>query len=197
MYDIVINNKEWLFSGVGVAVFVFIVKFIFKPNPVEPINNIINTAINFDSKEDRTSPENTSTESNTKLDLLKSITNILFIDDDGRFKVVKILQKTGWTKSKTVKDIDSLDCDLVSNTDIFFVDIQGVGISLGFKDEGLGLALALKDKYPQKKVIIYSAETKGERFHEALRMADTFLSKNAEPYEFQQIVEEYAFELKG
>ena len=62
---------------------------------------------------------------------------------------------------------------------------------MGFNDEGLGLALAIKDKYPEKKVIIYSAETNGDRFHEALRKADSFLPKNADPYEFQRIVEEF------
>lgn len=62
---------------------------------------------------------------------------------------------------------------------------------MGFSDEGLGLALAIKKKYPSKKVIIYSAETNGDRFHEALRKADSFLAKNADPYEFQRIVEEF------
>jgi len=55
----------------------------------------------------------------------------------------------------------------------------------------LGLALSLKKKYPGKKLVIYSSETKGERFHEALRMADSFLPKNAEPYEFLQLVEQF------
>lgn len=51
----------------------------------------------------------------------------------------------------------------------------------------------LKNKYPQKKVVIYSAETKGERFHDALRVADSFLAKDAEPYQFQQLVEELCY----
>ena len=62
---------------------------------------------------------------------------------------------------------------------------------MGFHDEGLGLALAIKQKYPKKKVVIYSAETQGDRFHKALREADSFLAKNADPYEFQRLVEEF------
>jgi hypothetical protein len=81
---------------------------------------------------------------------------------------------------------------VVAEADIFFVDIQGVGVRLGFKDEGLGLAGALKDKYPEKKLVIYSAEPRGERFHTAFRKADGALEKNADPYEFQQLVEEFA-----
>lgn len=66
-------------------------------------------------------------------------------------------------------------------SDIFFVDIQGVGKKLDFQDEGLGLANALKNK----KVVIYSAENRGDRFHEA----DDSLPKNAEPFQFQQTIE--------
>lgn len=121
--------------------------------------------------------------------------SILFIDDDTKFKVVKILKNAGWINTSSVKDIKSLDDQIVKDTDIFFVDIQGVGRELQFNEEGLGLALALKTKYPSKKVVIYSAETKGDRFHEALRKADSFLPKNAEPYEFQQIVEQYSSDL--
>jgi hypothetical protein len=123
---------------------------------------------------------------------IKANTHILFIDDDAKFKVVTILKKSGWINTKNIKDIDNLDNKLIQETDIFFVDIQGVGLSLQFNDEGLGLALALKKKYPTKRVVIYSAETKGDRFHEALRKADSFLPKNAEPYEFQLLVEEYS-----
>lgn len=74
-------------------------------------------------------------------------------------------------------------------SDIFFVDIQGVGKKLDFQDEGLGLANALKNKYPNKKVVIYSAENRGDRFHEALKKADDSLPKNAEPFQFQQTIE--------
>ena len=105
--------------------------------------------------------------------------------------MVTILKKSGWVNTRAVKDIESWDSSDVKDTDIFFVDIQGVGKALACKDEGLGLALSIKKKYPQKKVIIYSAETKGERFHVALRMADSFLPKNAEPYEFLQTVEQF------
>jgi hypothetical protein len=130
-----------------------------------------------------------------QIDSAKNKIRILFIDDDTKFKVVTILKKSGWIHTKSIKDISNLDDILIKETDIFFVDIQGVGKALGFKDEGLGLAVALKRKYSNKKLVIYSSESQGDRFHEGLRVADTILSKNAEPYEFQNIVEQYSVDL--
>jgi len=129
------------------------------------------------------------------LDTRKKLTNILFVDDDTKFKVVSILKTAGWIHTKAVKDIGNLDEEFVKDAHIIFVDIQGVGKLLQTRDEGLGLALNLKKKYPDKRIVIYSAQTEGDRFHEALRKADAFLPKNAEPYEFQQLVEQYSEEL--
>lgn len=122
---------------------------------------------------------------------VKDLARILFIDDDTTFAVIKILKKAGWRNTKVIRDVTSLDSPDVQEADLFFVDIQGVGKALQFNDEGLGLAAALKKKYPEKKVVIYSAEPFGDRFHPAFRLADDQLPKNAEPYEFQQIVDQF------
>lgn len=119
---------------------------------------------------------------------------ILFIDDDTNFKVVNLLKTAGYKNTKILKDVKSLDSSEIINTDIFFIDIQGVGKKLAFKDEGLGLANALKEKYKDKIIVIYSAENRGDRFHNGLRKADDFLPKNADPYEFQQIIETFFVE---
>ncbi|NML66097.1 transcriptional regulator [Hymenobacter sp. RP-2-7] len=129
------------------------------------------------------------------LDDLKNKTHILFIDDDVKFRVVTILKKANWVHTKAVKDVESLDSPEVMEANILFVDIKGVGVALDFKDQGLGLALRLKVRYPHKKVIIYSAETSGERFHQAFHKCDGQLAKNAEPYEFQELVEELSREI--
>jgi hypothetical protein len=64
-------------------------------------------------------------------------------------------------------------------------------------DEGLGLTVAIKKKYPNKKVIVYSAEDQGQvkAFHEGFELADSQLSKNAKSYEFQFRLEKFAKEL--
>lgn len=120
----------------------------------------------------------------------KNSRRILFIDDDTQFKVVKVMKAAGIPNVRIVKDIRDLNAAEVQDTDIFFVDIQGVGLALGFSDEGLGIALALKSKYPNKKVVIYSAQTNGDRFHKALNKADASLPKNADPYQFVALVED-------
>lgn len=120
---------------------------------------------------------------------MKATTKILFIDDNHKeYKIVSILIKAGWTKTKSVKDITDLDSLSVTEADIIFVDINGVGLTL-FEDQGLGLASALKKKYPKKKIVIYSAETTGNRFHQALREVDHCLPKNADAYQFINLIE--------
>ncbi len=197
----IIENKEWLFSGVGIAVIgVIYTKFFSnrvsenKPSSGNSNLNKNSIVINNNDVSSRDNCEKTITEKDFEhksLDQFKNDTKILFIDDDARFKVSKILVKSGWVHTKLIKDCESLDNADVGNADILFIDVQGVGVAMGFADEGLGLALAIKQKYPTKKVVIYSAETQGDRFHEALRKADSFLPKNADPYEFQRIVEEF------
>jgi hypothetical protein len=127
------------------------------------------------------------------LDDLKKLVKIVFIDDKS-FKVVDILKKAGWSNTSWLKDIGSLDIREVGEAHIVFVDIQDVGHRLGFKDEGLGLIAALRQKYPYKKLVVYSAERTGDRFHDGFSAADARIAKNADPFEFQSLVEQYSRE---
>ncbi|HOD87782.1 MAG TPA: hypothetical protein PKN53_02120 [Bacteroidales bacterium] len=129
------------------------------------------------------------------LNEIKSVCKILFIDDKV-FPVVDILKNAGWQNTQRIKDAESIDQTEIREAHILFVDIQGVGKKLKFKDEGLGLIIALKEKYPNKKVVVYSAEDQGkiQAFHAGIDKADKRLSKNADPYQFQTVVENYAKE---
>ena len=92
---------------------------------------------------------------------LKQKTKILFVDDL-KFNVVDSLKtKDGWKNIQRVSDVDSITQTEVLEAHVIFVDVQGVGKRLGFADEGLGLIVALKETYPEKKVVMYSAESKG------------------------------------
>lgn len=193
-------NKEWIFSGIGVSLLVLMLSFTKKNSPSVDggktsiiINSGNNTALTSQNSIEGLINRNVMKKS---LESYKNEIRILFIDDDVRFKVAKILVRSGWVHTKLVKDAVTLDDQDIVSANILFIDVQGVGVLLGFSDEGLGLALAIKEKYPQKKVVIYSAETKGDRFHSALRRADSFLSKNADPYEFQKIVEDFTIGVK-
>jgi hypothetical protein len=132
---------------------------------------------------------------NRTLDEIKTVCNILFIDDR-KFPVVDILKNAGWANTRSIKDLESLDQKEIKEAHIIFSDIQGVGKKLQFSEEGLGLVQAIKEKYPTKKLIVYSAEEQGkiETFHPAIDLVDNRLSKNSDPYQFQVLVEKYAKE---
>ena len=131
-----------------------------------------------------------------KIEAAKLKTNILFIDDDTSFRVVDILKKAGWVNTSIQTDVESLDEGALTAANIVFVDIQGVGKMLDFNDGGLGLTAAIKQKHGDKYVVVYSSETRGNRFHKGLKAADDFLAKNAELYEFQKIVEDFVLNKK-
>lgn len=185
--EIIANNYEWVFSGLGVGIVIFILNKLagkrrsYKP-PTNSNSNTINITNNVGRKSELTDSE--SFESTKKKNA-----SILFIDDKHlEFKMVSILKKAGWSNTKSVRDVTDLDEKKVTDADIIFVDINGVGKTL-FEDEGLGLASELKNRYPDKIIVLYSAETTGDRFHKALREVDDCLPKNAEPYQFINLVE--------
>lgn len=129
------------------------------------------------------------------LDEIKNICKIVFIDDRA-FPIIDILKKSNWKNVTRLNDVSSLSQTEVAEGHILFVDIQGVGKKLKLKDEGLGLIVALKQKYPNKRVIAYSSEDEGQvqAFHEGINVADSRLSKNAATYQFEFLVEKYAKE---
>lgn len=194
-------NYQWIFSGFGVALFATVFGWIFRrhksksdsPSASIVINNnsTASAMTNGGSASSRFGAaitEVSAAQVRSREDI-KATTRILFIDDDTRFKVVKILKNSGWVQTSLVKDISSINDSVVVSADIVFIDIQGVGVGMGFRDEGLGLAGALKERHPEKRVVIYSAEPRGQMFHEALKKADASLNKNADPYEFERLIE--------
>ncbi|MEM7791925.1 MAG: hypothetical protein AAF546_11035 [Verrucomicrobiota bacterium] len=202
MIDYLIENKEWIFSGIGVTIIGIFFAFKSKSEPTQTTqestntsqNNVTNNISISQSPQPKTTiEEQVETEcGEDNLQSLKDSTRILFIDDDTSFQVARILKSAGWVHTSLIKDVKSLDDEKIVSSKIIFVDIQGVGKKLAFTDEGLGLAKALKQKYSEKFVILYSAETQGNRFHEALKITDDALAKNADPYEFEQIVERFS-----
>lgn len=166
-------------------------------NPViSPINTI---NVNVGKMEDNNSTKETASKDNSfnreaKIDSLKSKVKILFIDDDKKFNIVKILKDSNWKNTKSVVDIKSIDIPIVKDADILFVDVNGVGKLLNCEHEGLDIALMLKQKYPNKKIVIYSAN-KNNNFHSAWDVCDFKLEKNALSYQFLSLVEQYSLEL--
>lgn len=205
------ETLSWAFGGIGVAVIGWLLKKLGgysspKSEATAPqthtehqsTNNANGNTVSVNLYSSDPPPKTSASEGDDimateeSIEVKKARTKILFIDDEIKFRVVKILQNAGWVHTQLIKDVRSLDQPEVVESKIIFVDIQGVGKELDFKEEGLGLASALKEKYPHKKIIIYSAEQTGNRFHAALRQADKSLAKDADPYQFQSLVEEFA-----
>lgn len=155
--------------------------------------NVGETKKNIEKPNKPTEP--TNIDRNLIVNSMKSKSKILFIDDDKKFNIVKILKDSGWKNTKTVVDVKSIDVPVINEADIIFVDINGVGKLLSLPHQGLDLALMIKDKYSTKKVGIYSANPNSNSFHKAWDIIDFKLEKNALPLQFQSIVEKYSIDL--
>ncbi len=132
-------------------------------------------------------PENRDTESTPRRKEKGSV-HVLFIDDQ-KFDNVGVLRNAGWKNTKAIKDIKAIDCPEVLAADVIFIDINGVGTSLFPKEQGLGVAVQIKTRYPEKCVVVYSAQP--QELHKALSQVDAILPKNADPYEYISILENY------
>lgn len=200
----IIENKEWLFSGLGITIIAFVVKKLFTQNNrsedkqtqsqsnSQTQNVTINMAQPFVAPIKSVGEEKEDSPALT-IEGIKAQTNILFIDDDKEFKIVPILKKAGWKNTSFFPNADVRDtnAERIRKAHIIFVDIIGVGKTL-YEDEGLGLVVDLKKKYPQKKVVIYSAIPEHKLFHEAIKLADDQIPKNSQPAVFVSLIETLA-----
>lgn len=192
----IINNKEWLFSGIGVSIIGWIGTIVYRKlrkgnalqtqSQTQSQTQVVNVNIGSHTNNHEQSIKNRYVD-------VKAKVRILFIDDE-KFNMINILKKAGWKNIEYKKDLSDLDDNAVLSANVIFVDINGVGCNL-FRNQGLGLAAAIKNKHQDKRVIIYSAEPNGDRFDTALRQVDACLPKNAEPIEFMNLIEEYADKL--
>lgn len=181
------GNVEWVFSGIGASAIALVIGWWRKGN-LDAMSSSPETTNNHQTVNVNVAPAPLEKPQSFGKAKPKAAVSILFIDDDVKFQVVNILKRNGWTNTKIIKDVTSLEQPDVASADIFFVDIQGVGVSLGFKDQGLGLVIALRKTYPLKKIVIYSSED-ANAFHAAFGQANERISKDADPYEFMATVE--------
>lgn len=202
----IISNKEWLFSGIAVAIIGMLGKWLYpsfkkrnsnvdKPLQSQNNNQTQNVTVNLaqPSIAPVMSNDEIKEDSTLKIDGIRAQTNILFIDDDKEFKIVPILKKAGWRNTSFFSnpDVKDINAEKIRKAHIIFVDIKGGGKTM-YEDEGLGLVVDLKKKYPQKKVVIYSAIPEHKLFHEAIKLADDQISKNSQPAVFVSLIESLA-----
>lgn len=189
--DWILENSSWLFSGIGVAILSALFGWhkLSKGNEENSsssainITNTVTTTIGSDAnhKNDK--------RPNHRAYLERNQISILFIDDQ-KFDYVKILKNAGYENTRRISDARSIDCPEVLHADIVFVDINGVGTQLFPTEQGLGLAKAIKKKYTDSKcVILYSASQ--QPLNPEFFTLDGVLNKNAEPYEFINLIENW------
>lgn len=128
-------------------------------------------------------------------DEIKNRVKVLFIDDK-EFPVVDHLKSIGYKGVEYMEDVKDLDDDRIRYAHIIFVDINGVGVQMGFPNQGMGLCGAIKKRYhDQKRVILYSGETEGDIFDKDAKLADATLKKDSDIYQFISYITDYAQEL--
>jgi len=125
---------------------------------------------------------------------IKEKCKVLFIDDEEFLFIDRLKTQDHWERIDRISDLESMTQPELVDAYIIFVDIYGVGKKMGFQNEGLGLMCAIKEKYPEKKVVMYSGESGGHvsAFEEAVNIVDRTLRKTASQYEFSSLIEEFA-----
>lgn len=148
-----------------------------------------NADININKTTESTSARDSAVQpQQPRKQLSKATVQILFIDDL-KFDNISVLKKAGWQNTKSIKDVNSLDCPEILNADIIFVDNNDVGKNLFPKEQGLGVAHHIKETYPDKCVVLYSAQP--QQLNEAMSKLNAVLDKSAEPYQYISIIEDY------
>ena len=121
---------------------------------------------------------------------LKKVTKVLIIDDEEPNELRDLLKKEGW-KNYYLNDLDALSNKKLVDSHIVCIDIMGVGKKLQVGD-GMGLVKHIKEKYPEKKIILYSSVSKQDIFSDALDYVDKRLRKEASLVPFSTAIEEMA-----
>ena len=121
---------------------------------------------------------------------LKELARILIIDDK-KIDLIKDIEQEGW-RVKYLKDLDKFDNTDLIDSHIICIDILGVGQKLRCTGEGLGLVKAIKNEYPQKRILLYSSMPTHHIFDESLDLVDKRILKDGQPYPFVKAIEELA-----
>lgn len=134
-------------------------------------------------------------EPSSSVDEIKSRIKILFVDDKDDFPIISMLRNNGY-QVEYMDDITDIDAKAVRYADIIFLDINGVGVAMKFKNQGMGLCGALRDYYgDSKRLILYSGETEGSIFDKDAKKADATLPKDSDLFQFISYITQYGKEL--
>lgn len=132
-------------------------------------------------------------------DLIKDISDskkrsrmeILIIDDDS-FPFADNLRKIGFrlTEKKDIEDIQD-----VQPYQIVLCDINGVGKTISSSHQGAYLSQQIKIKYPEKYVVVYSADPTKMESQKYLNSVDKNIPKGTSLEDWSEILDEAINEL--
>lgn len=182
--DFLSKNKEWLFSGLGASVLIGVASILKKKQDSEKKQTQTvsqNVTVNVTGKED------IPTKSIDFKSIDKESISILFIDDQ-TFDYINHLKNAGYINVRKIRNVRQIDCPEIINANVIFVDVNGVGTNLFPTEQGLGVAKAIKNRFGNaKKVYLYSASH--QPLSSDFNILDGVMSKNADPYEFINLIE--------
>jgi hypothetical protein len=124
---------------------------------------------------------------------LKDKTRILLIDDE-ETGLVESLKGEGW-HIKYLPDLDKYNNTDLKDAHIVCIDIKGVGKKLNIKEEGLGLVRNIKEKYPEKRIILCSSVSSHDIFDNAIDLVDKKVYKDGQTHPFDSAIEELSYKL--
>lgn len=121
---------------------------------------------------------------------LRKKTDVLVIDDE-KFEPKEFLEGNNYRlTSKT--DIDNVKD--VSEYPIILCDIRGIGKKMSSSFEGAFLIKEIKENYPEKIVIAYTASQYDPSYNVYLQRADNILSKSLSTEEWLDVLDKYIFQ---
>jgi hypothetical protein len=130
------------------------------------------------------------TKCNSERSSLKLSARVLIVDHDENCKLTRMLINAGWVFTKNRTDVENLDAPDILEAQVIFVNAEAVGASF-FNDQGYGLAAALKERYPDKKIVNYGVDGHPNIILKTERGVDAYLPKNAESYEFIKLLDSF------
>ena len=119
---------------------------------------------------------------------------ILVLDDSG-FPQLETLRKLGYKDIEVQEEYNNINQFLPY--DIIFCDINGVADDLDPVYQGAALAKQIKEVYPEKKVIIFSAVAQHLDFNEYYSAVDGTIKKNMNGNEFSKEIDKWIIKLNN
>lgn len=117
----------------------------------------------------------------------KSDVSILFIDDGG-FNITP-LNQLGYRDTEVIYDFTSMES--LKKYDIIFCDISNVATKIYPIGQGAQLASRIKKEYPNKMIVIFSAQNQKPSFSKYYDDVDCVIDKTVNYDTFSDIIDQY------